>query len=134
MTCPLGRQWWYGRHGLDKAEDKSFHAHHCIVFVLISENMCALECHKVSCSVWEAMDKEGNNFCVNLALAILPPSTSLRGHTLFLTCSFMFLMPFGSYLLISRFLKRVTVTSSACVLISKTHSFCFLLCSESHYR
>ena len=46
MTCPLGRKW-YGRHGLDKAEDKSFHAHHCIVFVLISENMCALECHIV---------------------------------------------------------------------------------------
>ena len=35
---------------------------------------------------------------------------------------------------ISRFLKRVTVTSSACVLIFKTHSFCFLHCSESHYR
>ena len=40
----------------------------------------------------------------------------------------------GSYLWISRFLKRVTVTSSACVLIFKTHSFRFLHCSESHYR
>ena len=45
--------------------------------------MCALECHKVSCSVWEAMDKEGNNFCVNLALASLPPQYFLKGaHTL----------------------------------------------------
>ena len=35
---------------------------------------------------------------------------------------------------ISRFLKRVTVTSSPFVLILKTHSFRFLHCSESHYR
>ena len=81
---------------LIRLKTKVFHAHHCIVFVLISENMCALECHKVSCSVWEAMDKEGNNFCVNLALASLPPSTSSRGHILFLTSSYMFLMLFGS--------------------------------------
>ena len=34
----------------------------------------------------------------------------------------------------SRFLKRVAVKSSACVLIFKTYSFRFLHCSESHFR
>ena len=38
------------------------------------------------------------------------------------------------YLSISRFLRRVTVTSSACVLIFNTHSFRFLHCSQSHCR
>ena len=39
-----------------------------------------------------------------------------------------------SYLWISRFFKRVVVTSSAWVLIFKTHSFRYLHCSQSHYR
>ena len=38
------------------------------------------------------------------------------------------------YLSISRFLRRVTVTSSACVLIFNTHSFRFLHYFESHCR
>ena len=57
-----------------------------------------------------------------------PKSWVLKKHSQYQKCHSITI---GGYMWMSRFLKRVTVTSSPCALISKSHSFRFLHCSES---
>ena len=73
-------------------------------------------------------------YCIYYIIIVFECDPDAFSNRLFNFTLFEFLGPVYPYLWISRFLKRVAVTSSACVLIFKTHSFRFLHCSESHYR